>query len=103
MLQKTTNLLDEAERALLGSPTGRESSPQGRDSNLLNSLTPGKDVFGQREIDSDEMNEEMMDEHAANLVQPGWKISDNATPSASNFNSETPSSKAVSSTEAESA
>ena len=51
------------------------------------------------------MNEEMMDEHATdhNLVQPGWKISDNATPSASNFNSETPSSKAVSSTEAESA
>ena len=34
---------------------------------------------GQRDMDSDEMNEEMMDEHApvdSNVVQPGWKISD---------------------------
>ena len=52
MLQKTTNLLDdEAERMLL-SPSDRDvESPRPQD-------TPG-----QREIDSDEMNEEMMDEY----------------------------------------
>ena len=36
------------------------------------------EVSGQRELDSDEMDEELMDEH--NLVQPGWKISDEAYP-----------------------
>ena len=71
-MQQTTNLLDEAERALLQGET-----LAGRDSNLLDSYKHDE-VSGQRELDSDEMDEELMDEH--NLVQPGWKISDESSP-----------------------
>ena len=54
--------------------------PTEDDSNLLNSMIPaedgeGEEYSGQREIDSDEMDDEMMDEHSS-MVQPGWKISD---------------------------
>lgn len=70
MLHKTTNLLDDEAARMLQSPSDQDVEsprPQG---------TPG-----QREIDSDEMNEEMMDEYPQQ-VQMGWKISDAATPSA---------------------
>ena len=84
-LDNTTNLMDEAERQIL-----QGDVPPNRESNLLNSLqllkegsSPGplKGVSspGQRDLDSDEMNEELMDEHAEDhggMVQPGWKISD---------------------------
>ena len=54
------------------------------DSNLLNEVRPDDSAFdgsGQRELDSDEMNEEMMDEYTpANPVQAGWKISDSVDP-----------------------
>ena len=74
LLQQTTNLMDEAERQIL-----QDEHPS-RDSNLLNSfnILAAAASPGQRELDSDEMNEELMDEHAEdhNLVQPGWKISD---------------------------
>ena len=70
MLHKTTNLLDDEAARMLQSPSDLDVEsprPQG---------TPG-----QREIDSDEMNEEMMDEYPQQ-VQMGWKISDAPTPSA---------------------
>lgn len=70
MLHKTTNLLDDEAARMLQSPSDLDvESPRPQD-------TPG-----QREIDSDEMNEEMMDEYPQQ-VQMGWKISDAATPSA---------------------
>lgn len=82
LLQKTTNLLDEAERALVdvGTPsrTGDDSD------NLLSSLNiqGREEASGQRDLSSDEMNEEMMDEYTpTNMVQPGWKISDDPSPS----------------------
>jgi len=63
----TTEWLDEAGLALLESPKN-SVQPTEDDSNLLDSMTPaenkeGGDYSGQREIDSDEMDDEMMDEH----------------------------------------
>ena len=70
VLQKTTNLLEEAE-ALLAPDSS--VAPTGHDSDLLASMTPPGEASGQRELDSDEMEDEMMDEHQS-MVQPGWKI-----------------------------
>mmetsp|Transcript_33744 Transcript_33744/g.44516 ORF Transcript_33744/g.44516 Transcript_33744/m.44516 type:complete len:90 (-) Transcript_33744:885-1154(-) len=87
--------MDEAERALLGSPLDDERI--GRDSNLLDSIKIGDSTPGQRELDSDEMNEEMMDEHVSqddyNLVQPGWKISDSNTPTQGEQNDDSESTE----------
>ena len=49
-----------------------------------------EEEFGQRDLDSDEMNEEMMDEYTpTNLIQPGWKISDDASPTPSTTTDQT--------------
>lgn len=61
MLHKTSNMLDEAERML--SPSDKDvESPKNQDSNLLDSIKK-QEVAGQRELDSDEMDEEMMEEY----------------------------------------
>ena len=68
VLQKTTNLLDEAELLLAAgiSPDDKDKS----ESNLLSDVQPDDSAFndasGQRELDSDEMEEEMMDEYTPN-------------------------------------
>ena len=69
-------MLDEAARALL-SPDG--ATPSQEESNLLDS-DKDHDFSGQRALDSDEMDDEMMDEYSPAIV-PGWKISDDAQPS----------------------
>jgi len=74
MLHKTSNLLDEAEKLLSPSEMDVES-PRQEDSNLLDGLN-NQDASGQqRELDSDEMDEEMMEEYPNEPVQMGWKIS----------------------------
>lgn len=51
-----------------------------------------KDASGQRELDSDEMDEEMMDEHQ-NVVQPGWKVTDAAATPKNDENDMSPDKK----------
>lgn len=72
-------MLDEAALALL-SPDGALPNLED-DSNLLDSVQH-QEHSGQRDIDSDEMNEEMMDEYSPAVV-PGWKISDESEAGAS--------------------
>ena len=86
ILQKTTNLMDEEELLLLIDREDRAANKanKNRDSECLNSLnllSGGlKDMkVDQKELDSDEMREEMKDDESEDnphMVQMGWKISD---------------------------